>query len=110
MKESIGTKDPIVFFDMLTDLYAILFEKIEKLEADNHKIKMLSALATKWDPRVASDLLAKEITMLRLQKDVYFDEITKLKQAYADNKVTQSYEEFCSFWQETLGWHPFMEA
>jgi hypothetical protein len=55
-------------------------------------------------------MIAKEINNLRaLDKETYASEIAQLKQAYSEDKVTQSYPEFCQFWENTLGWHPFID-
>lgn|ERR1700723_403280 len=102
MKESIGTKDPIVFFEKMTDMFGLLFDHIDRLETH-------SALAIEWEPRVAADMLAKQIDVLRQDKDTYFVEITALKRAYAEDIITQNYNSFCVFWRETLGWHPFLD-
>lgn len=74
-------------------------------------VKTFSALAIQWEPRVASDMLASQITRLRndKDKDMYVTELTELKKAFAEDSVTQSYELFCSFWVKVLGWHPFLE-
>lgn len=108
MKNSIGKKDPIIYFDMMTDLFSLLFDKINDLEAEIAVLKTNTALSIKWEPKVASDLLSKQIEILRKDKDVYFDELSKLKQAYAEDKITQNYSDFCQFWVEVLGWHPFL--
>ena len=46
-----------------------------------------------------------------MQKDsaLFVKEIELLKAAYKEDKVTQTYNLFVSFWQETLGWHPFID-
>jgi hypothetical protein len=110
MKESIGTRDPVEYFDKLTDCLSALFDEIEKLNESNYKFKQLTTLAIKWDPKVASELIIIETKKLSNNKEFYGDLINTLKEAYNANEVTQSYEEFCTFWQDTLGWHPFMEA
>ena len=109
MKSSVGTKDPIVFFDKLVDVFTLLFNHIDKLEFRLARIKIQSALAIQWEPRVASNMLAKEVDILREDKDTYFQEITALKQAMLEDKVTQDYNSFCKFWLDTLGWHPFLD-
>lgn len=108
MKESIGTKDPIVYFDKFTDVLSLLFDEIEYNKQEAIKMKFLLALAIKWDPKVANNLLTIQINELRSNKDIYFDEISKLKKAFYENKITADYDSFCNFWQETLGWHPFL--
>lgn len=111
MKESIGTKDPIEFFAKFTDVLSLLFDRIDQLEANIVRIKLQLALAIQWDPKVASDMIAKQVTALRLNKDkdMYSSEIDALKKAFAEDKVTQTYVSFCEFWEETLGYHPFNE-
>lgn len=111
MKESIGTKDPIEFFSKLTDVFTLLFDRIDGLERTVDRLTLQSALAIQWDPRLASDMIAKEVKKLRdADKETWATEILVLKEAYASDKVTQSYDEFCKFWRETLGFHPFLDA
>jgi hypothetical protein len=108
MKESIGTKDPVEFFAKMVDVFTLLFDKIESLEDDLAQVKVHSALAIQWEPKVAADMLTKQIEILRQDKDTYSAELTALKKAYAENQVTQNYETFCQFWIDTLGFHPFL--
>lgn len=110
MKDSVGTKDPVEYFAKMADVFSLLFDHIDSLQKDVTRSKMLMALAIHWEPRVASVMIADEVTKLRLNKDVYVSEITALKQAYADDVVTQSYDSFCNFWVGTLGWHPFLDS
>jgi hypothetical protein len=111
MKESIGTKTPIEFFDKMVDVFTLMLNQIDSLEKQLRAIKVQSALAIKWDARVASNMLSKQVTILRSDKDkdIYLDEIEALKKAFAEDLVTQNYEDFCTFWQDTLGWHPFLD-
>lgn len=109
MKESIGTKDPVVFFQSMIDVFNLLFDRIDSLESSNHRLQTNTALAIQWEPKVASNLLSKQIDILRQDKETYFTELSALKIAYGENKVTQSYAEFCKFWVDTLGWHPFLD-
>jgi len=109
MKEAVGTKEPVEFFAKMVDMFSLLFDKIDGLESDVHRLKTHSALAIQWEPRVAADMLAKQIEILRQDKVTYFNELSALKKAYAEGKVTQSYTEFCQFWLDTLGWHPFLD-
>lgn len=110
MKESVGTKEPIEYFDKLSDVLTLLFNRIDELEGKVDRLSVHSALAIQWDPRLASDMLAKEVTRLRLaDKDTYAAEISSLKAAFAEDKVTQSYDEFVNFWRDTLGFHPFLD-
>jgi|ERR1700722_12893581 len=109
MRASIGTQAPIVFFEKMTDLLGIVFDHIEKLEQNNQRLQELVPLAIQWEPRVASNMLAREIDLLKkTDKDIYAAEIQALKTAYAEDKVTQEYVDFCQFWQDTLGYHPFL--
>lgn len=97
MKESVGTKDPIVFFEKMVGVFSALFDRIDQLEATLTKVKVQSALSIQWEPKVASDLLAKQVDVLRKDKDTYFNEINALKKAFAEDQVTQTYAEFCTF-------------
>lgn len=110
MKESVGTKDPVEYFAKMTDVLNLLFDRIDSLESGINRVKTQSALAIKWDPGVASNMLAKQVEALRLRdKDAYFVEISALKKAFAEDEVTQNYDLFCTFWRDTLGWHPFLD-
>lgn len=109
MKDSIGNKDPIEFFAKMADIFSLLFDENDKLKEQLVLIKTQSALAIQWEPKVASNMLAKEVDVLRKDKDTYFNEIAALKKAFAEDKVTQNYQHFCQFWEETLGWHPFLD-
>lgn len=109
MKESIGTKDPVVFFDKMVDVFNLLFDRIDQLDLDNHRLQTYAALAIKWEPKVASGMLSQQIDILRRDRDTYFTELSAFKKAYAENVVTQNYSDFCQFWLDTLGWHPFLD-
>ena len=110
MSELIGTKDPVVFFGKMVDMFSMMFDTVERLEKDLKRVKTQSALAIQWEPKVASDMLAKQVNVLRSQdKDAFASEITELKRAFTEDIVTQSYKEFCTFWEDTLGWHPFLD-
>lgn len=102
MKSSIGTKDPIEFFDKMVDVFNLLFDRMDRLERQ-------TALSIHWDPKIAADMLAKQVTKLREDKDTYANEISALKKAFAEDLVTQNYNDFCSFWSDTLGYHPFLD-
>lgn len=112
MKGSIGTREPIVFFQKMVDAFNLLFDRLDQLESDLKKVKVQSALSIQWEPKLASEMLAKQVYVLRQNKDkdAYANEIEALKVAYAQDKVTQNYQEFCKFWVETLGWHPFLDS
>lgn len=108
MRDCVGTQNPVVFFEKMIDVFTLLFDRIDSLEGDLKEARMNAALAIQWEPRVAQAMLTEQINILREDKDTYFDEITKLKQAFVEDKVTQDYSTFCTFWQETLGFHPFL--
>ncbi len=109
LKESIGNKDPILFFEKFVDVFSLLFDKIDRLEKKVKLVQNNSALAIKWEPKLAADMLVKEIEVLRKDKDTYASEISELKRAYAEGEVVKDYVSFCTFWQDTLGWHPFLD-
>lgn len=109
MKDSVGTKDPVVFFEKMVSVFEVLFEKLDGLEKDMARVKTNSALAIQWEPKVASDMLTKQIDLLRQDRETYHAEISALKAAYATGTVVLSYDRFCNFWLDTLGWHPFLD-
>lgn len=108
MKAVVGTREPLVFFDKMTDLFTLLFDRIDKLESDLLSVRVNSALAIQWEPKLASDMLVAQVDILREDKETYANELSSLKKAFAEDKITQSYPKFVAFWQETLGWHPFL--
>lgn len=112
MKESVGTKDPILFFAKFVDVFTLLFDKIDKLEEELRDVKTRTALSIQWDPRVAMDMLTEIVDDLRKEGDadgnIFQNEIDALKKAVKEDRVTQNYSTFCEFWLETLGWHPFL--
>ncbi len=116
MKESIGTKDPLIFFDKMVEVHSHLFEKISKIEKDLQKIKLNSILAIQWDKRIAMSIINEEVHFLRKtgkQEDgsnIYENEIKRLQNAYMeDGDFLASYASFCNFWSDLLGHHPFLE-
>lgn len=109
MKDCIGKQDPIVFFEKMLGLFESLFQQMDSIQKDVKAVRMQSALAIHWEPKVASSMLSHQIDILRQDKDTYFEEISQLKMAFVEDRITQSYDEFCKFWQDILGWHPFLE-
>jgi hypothetical protein len=109
MREAVGTKEPVEFFAKMTDMFTLLFDRIDQLEGTLKRVKTQSALAIQWEPTIASDMLAKQVQVLRQDKETFTTEIEALKQAYAQDVVTQNYQSFCDFWENTLGWHPFLD-
>lgn len=109
MKDSVGTQNPVVFFDKMVDVFTLLFDRIDELEDEVREANLKAALAIQWEPRLASSMLTEMINQLRQDKDTYTEEISQLKKAFIENKVTQSYDEFCRFWQDVLGYHPFLD-
>lgn len=109
MKNSVGTKDPVEYFRKMTDVLGLLFDRIDRLENTIHRVRTQSALAIKWEPKVASNLLSRQVEILRQDKATYFNEISALMKAFAEDEVTQNYDLFCEFWVNTLGWHPFLD-
>jgi hypothetical protein len=108
MKEAVGTKEPVEFFSKMVDMFELLFNRIDRLDQELLSVRISTTLAIQWEPKIASDLLAEQVEILRRDKDTYFAELTALKQAFAEDKVTQNYKDFCRFWFDTLGWHPFL--
>lgn len=110
MEKCIGIQEPLVYFEKMTKLFAVMFDHIEALEKQISQLKNRTALAIQWEPKVASDMLSKEIAALKKAgKDIYAQEIAALQVAYAEDRITQEYADFCKFWQDTLGYHPFLD-
>ena len=84
-------------------------DRIDQLETTMRRVKTQSALAINWEPRVAANMLTKQVEILRQDKATYFSEIAALMKAFAEDEVTQNYDLFCEFWVNTLGWHPFLD-
>ena len=116
LKETIGTKEPVEYFNLLTEAVGMLLEQnilqievIQKMREELNRVKTQSALAIQWEPRVAADMMSKQIDILRKDKDTYFTELEAFKKAYTEDRVTQNYHDFVQFWTSTMGWHPFLE-
>ena len=116
MNETIGTQKPIEYFKLLTKAIEMLIddnivqrELIQEMRDELHRVKTQSALAIQWEPKVAADMLSKQIDIFRKDKETYFQELDLFKKAYTEDRVTQNYHDFCRFWVDTLGWHPFLE-
>lgn len=116
MKESIGTKEPVVFFSKMVDVFNLLFNRIDSLESQIEKTKVNSIMAISWDARIAAGMVDDEIAFLRStgkQSDgtnMYSAEILELQHEYNSRSHCGSYAEFCKFWEDILGYHPFLEA
>lgn len=115
MKESIGTKDPLVYFSSLVDAFSHLFNQMDDLKRELKSVQLNSNLAIQWDPKVAKNLIDEEIIVLRKigkQDDgsnMWEPEIKELQKAYLQGLYMDNYNSFCSFWQDLLGYHPFLE-
>jgi hypothetical protein len=109
MESSVGTKDPLVYFKNMTLLFKFLFEELDSLSQENEMLKTMAALAIKWEPTVARDMLDAQVNRLRESKDVFHAEISAFKKARMEDSVTQNYDNFCKFWEDTLGYHPFID-
>jgi hypothetical protein len=108
MRDMVGKKDPVEFFAKMVDMFGLLFDQVDLLKQELLSVRINSALAIQWEPKLAADMLTAQVDILREDKETYFNEISALKKAFGEDKVTQSYQGFVNFWQETLGWHPFL--
>lgn len=108
MKGAIGTKAPIHFFESMTELFTIMFDKLSKIENDLVKLKINTALSLQWDPRVANEMLIEQIEFLKKDKETYHAELAACKLAYSQGIITKDYSSFVEFWIDTLGFHPFI--
>ena len=115
MKQTIGTKEPIEYFDLLTQAVSMLLQQnilqldqIKNLRAELNRVKTQSALSIQWEPKIALSMIEDKIAELRNQKDIYEYEINSLKDAYKEGKIIKSYNDFCYFWENVLGYHPFL--
>lgn len=115
MRSSIGTKDPLVFFSCLVDVFDHLFNQIDDLKKELKSVQLNSTLAIQWDSKVAKNLIDEEIMVLRKigkQDDgtnFWEPEIKALQETYMQGKNIDDYVSFCAFWQDLLGYHPFLE-
>lgn len=109
MKDSVGTQEPVVFFAKMVDVLNLLFDRMDSLQQELSETKQNAALAIHWEPKVARSMITEKIDILRADKDSYVEEISALKKAFIEDKVTQNYSDFCSFWESTLGFHPFLD-
>ena len=116
MNDAVGTKEPIEYFKSLTSAVEVMFglllvqdRQLQIVREELQKVKTQSALAIQWEPKVAAEMMSKQIDVLRADKDTYFQELDVFKKAYTEDRVTQNYHDFVSFWSDTLGWHPFLE-
>lgn len=110
MKNSVGTQDPVVFFAKMIDVFNLLFDRIDELEFEVKGSSLKATLAIQWEPKVASGLLSSAIDEMRgRDKELYCEEISQLKKAFVEDKITQNYQDFCKFWEEVLGYHPFLD-
>lgn len=117
MKDSVGTKDPIVFFQKMTDAFSLLFESLDSLEVQVKKAQLNSVLAIDWDVEAAQDLISKEVSYLRKNgkqtdgTNIFTDEIAALQQeAMIREEMNEGYKSFCAWWKDLLGYHPFLES
>lgn len=114
MRESIGTKDPVVFFEKMVDVFDALFEQINFLRTEVQDTKNFLTLAIEWDPKVANSMLVRTIADLRSKGDdgagvnVFHEEISSLKKMMMTGEMTTDYQTFCKKFVETLGYHPFL--
>lgn len=108
MRECIGEKEPIEFFNHMVTAFDKLFCEIESLNKEVLDLKTRSALSIQWESKVAASMLSDRIAEMR-GNDLYKTEVAELKKAYAEDRVTQNYHDFCEFWLNTLGYHPFLD-
>jgi hypothetical protein len=111
MSDSVGVQEPVHYFGLLTKVLGLLFDRLDRVEKEVQLVKTYTALAIEWDPRVAANMLAEQIKKMKshVDRDIYLVEIAALQLAYADDVITQEYTSFCQFWQDTLGYHPFLD-
>lgn len=117
MRESVGTQSPEVYFSNLTDLLTLLFDRIDSMDEDLRRVQLNSTMAIHWDERLAMKMVDDEIQHMHvtgkdklLGGNIYADEISQLKMIYMDRTPLANYSSFCQYWQDILGYHPFLEA
>lgn len=116
MKESVGTKEPTVFFAKMVDLMSLLFDRIDLLERSLSKTQINTVMLMKWDSAVVANMISEELQFLRVNgkqpdgTNMYQQEIDALTNAYMRGYVTSDYNSFVTFWKDLLGYHPFLEA
>ncbi len=114
MRASVGTKDPVVFFEKMVDLFDALFEEVAFLRTEVQDTKNFLTLAIKWDPKVANAMLVRTIMELRDKGNdgdgvnVFHEEISTLKKLMMNGEMTTDYDSFVKKFIETLGYHPFL--
>jgi hypothetical protein len=114
MRDSIGTKDPIIFFEKMVGAFDLLFEEILFIRSEVQDTKNFLALAIKWDPQVANSMLVRTIQDLRNKGNdgtdinIFHEEISQLKKFMMLGTMTTDYDTFCKCFIETLGYHPFL--
>lgn len=114
MRASIGTKDPVVFFEKMIDLFDALFEEMTFIRSEVQDTKNFMALAIKWDAKVANSMLVRTIMELRVKGDdgtninIFHEEISVLKKLMITGEMTVDYDTFVKKFTEILGYHPFL--
>lgn len=116
MKESVGAKEPTVFFGKMVDVLNMLFDKVDSLEKSIQKTQVNTVMLMKWDQSVVAKMISEELAFLRSNgkqvdgTNMYQQELDALSQAYMFGQHTQDYSSFVTFWKDLLGYHPFLEA
>lgn len=87
MRDCIGEKEPIEFFNHMVTVFDRLFDEINSLNKEVQDLKTRSALSIQWEPKVAANMLSDRISEMR-GNDLYKDEVVELKKAYAEDRVT----------------------
>ena len=110
LKSSVGKEDPIVYFATLAEVIEQFSSSLESMESQLKLIERNSVLAIEWDAKVALDMILEQIEALRASpnREIYDDIILQLKTASVTPSITENYKQFCKFWLDTLGFHPFL--